>query len=222
MNLPERPLQILLADDHELFRDGLKEIFGTYPDLAVVGEAGNHSEVMSALSSTEDIDVMLLDVEMPGTAVTAMVRDASRLRPGISIIILTMHSDAAILHSLLPLGIRGYILKTASRHELVSAIRATRSGGNNVTLAVSPDILVQRDLPHDPVKLSQPESYVLRLAAKGLTNAQIGRQLSLTEPSVKRHLRNIFAKLGAVSRMDAVNKAREAGLLANRRNRAGG
>jgi DNA-binding NarL/FixJ family response regulator len=156
---------------------------------------------------------MLLDVEMPGAAVTAVVHEVGKRRPDISVIILTMHSDAAILRSLLYLGIRGYLLKTASRHELISAIMATRSKSNKVTLAVSRDVLIERELPDNPARLSLPETNVLWLAAQGLTNGQIGRQLSLTEPSVKRYMRNVFAKLGAVSRIDAVNKAREAGLL---------
>lgn len=210
----QAPLRILIVDDHELFRDGLREILAAYPDFTVAGEAGSQAEALAAVAASADIDVMLLDVGIPEGPVTATVAAVRELRPGLSVIILTMYNDGDILRSLLALGIRGYILKTASRHELASAIRATRSKGNKVTLAVGPEILVEGHGQESPPRLSQPEADVLRLAARALTNAQIGRELSLSEPTVKRHMRGIFAKLGAVSRIDAVNKAAEAGLLA--------
>jgi DNA-binding NarL/FixJ family response regulator len=215
MNSADQPLSIFIADDHELFREGLKEIFDNYPDLAVLGEAGSQSELLAALASTLDIDVLLLDVVMPGVTVIEVVREIRRRRPAVSVVILTMRNDGALLQSILPLGIRGYILKSASRHELVSAIRAARSKTDKITLAVSPETLVHSRGADSRVRLSGSESHVLRLASRGLTNAQIGRQLALSEPSVKRHMRSIFSKLGAVSRIDAVNKARESGLIAD-------
>lgn len=211
----EPPVRILIVDDHELFRDGLREILATYPDFTVAGEAGSQAEALAEVAGSTGIDVMLLDVGIPDGPVTATVAAVRELRPELSVIILTMYNDGDILRSLLALGIRGYLLKTASRHELASAIRAARSKGNKVTLAVGPEILVEGRGPDSPPRLSQPEADVLRLAARALTNAQIGRELSLSEPTVKRHMRGIFAKLGAVSRIDAVNKATEAGLLAD-------
>lgn len=211
----EPPLRILIVDDHELFRDGLREILAAYPDFVVAGEAGSQGEALAQVAADPSIDVMLLDVGIPDGPVAATVTAVRELRPDLSVIILTMYNDGDILRSLLSLGIRGYILKTASRHELASAIQATRSKGNKVTLAVDPEILVEGRGPEGPPRLSQPEADVLRLAARALTNAQIGRELSLSEPTVKRHMRGIFAKLGAVSRIDAVNKAAQAGLLAD-------
>jgi DNA-binding NarL/FixJ family response regulator len=216
MDSGDQPIKLVIVDNHELFREGLKEIFSNYPDLAVLGEAGSQSEMRAVLPSISELDVVLLDVVLPGAEAAELVREIRGLRPAVSVIILTTHDDGSLLRSLLPLGIRGYILKSASRHELVSAIRAARSKGDKITLAVRPETLAHLQGGASTAALSRLESHVLRLASRGLTNAQIGRQLDLTEPSVKRHMRNIFAKLGAVSRIDAVNKAREVGLITDR------
>jgi DNA-binding NarL/FixJ family response regulator len=222
MDSADRPIKLVIVDENELFREGLKEIFSNYSDLAVLGEAGSQSELLAVLPSMQDLDVVLLDVVLPRVEAAELVREIRTLRPTVSVIILTMYDDGSLLRSLLPLGIRGYILKSASRHELVSAVRAARSKSDKITLAVRPETLVYLQGSASSVALSRLESHVLRLASRGLTNAQIGRQLDLTEPSVKRHMRNIFAKLGAVSRIDAVNKAREVGLIADRALAIGG
>jgi DNA-binding NarL/FixJ family response regulator len=120
-----------------------------------------------------------------------------------------MHEGPELVHSLLAAGIHGYLLKSIHWQELAVAIRATRSDSSRVILGVSPESLVHAG--REPVSdgLSAREREVLDLVAQALSNSQIASRLGLTEATVKRHLRNIFSKLGAVSRLDAVNKAAE-------------
>lgn len=205
-------IRILIVDDHGLFREGLRELLTAHASLSVVGEASDYREAVAAVAAL-DPDVVLLDVGIPGGHVTSAVRELRRPGSRPHIIILTMYDDPTLLHRLLTLGIRGYLLKTASRQQLVSAILATRGAADDqVTLSVS-RVSLTSPAGAAPDLLTGRELAVLMRAAKALSNGQIARELALTEATVKRHMRNIFAKLGAVSRMDAVQKAAGAGLL---------
>lgn len=204
------PITLVLVDDHALMREGLREILESQPDLLVVGEAGNSADAI-ALVTEQRPQVVLLDVEIPGGDVTDTVTTLRELAPETEIIILSMYDGPRLLQRLLSLGIRGYLLKSVSRRELVSAIHNACVQDNHVTLAVSRSSLAQ--LPVSDAVLSPRELDVLSLTAQALSNAQIAARLYLTEATVKRHLSNIFAKLGAVSRIDAVNKAIAAALL---------
>jgi DNA-binding NarL/FixJ family response regulator len=210
MATPGDPVRILLVDDHTLFRDGLKEILATVEDFDVVGEAGDAGEAVSGAARIIP-DVVLLDVQLPGGDVTSTVRRIRQVSPHTRVIILSMYDSAELLHGLLALGISGYLVKNATRHELVSAIRSSLDRDGRVVLSVSRHAIAPHNRPATP--LSPRELEVLALAGQAMSNAQIARQLFLTEATVKRHLRNIFGKLEAVSRIDAVNKAIEAGLL---------
>ncbi len=205
------PTTILIVDDHALFREGLREILEAQGDLVVVGEAGD-SESAVALAAEKQPHVVLLDVEIPGDEVTTTVGRIRDLSPSSQVIILSMYDGPQLVQSLLTAGIRGYLLKSVHWQELVSAIRSARSDEGRILLAVSRESLAQVEGPSSSV-LSDREREVLELAAQALSNTQIASRLSLTEATVKRHLRNIFVKLGAVSRIDAVNKAVAASLI---------
>src|SRR5262245_17077890 len=211
MTQPAAETTIVLVDDHVLVRDGLREILEAQPDLTVVGEAGDSETAVTTVVATQP-HVVLLDVEITGDEVTTTVERMRRLAPDTQIIILSMYDGPQLLQRLLALGIRGYLLKSASRQELVSAIRSVRVDDGRVILAVSRQSLAQAQTATAGV-LSQRARDVLELAAQALSNAQIAHRLYLTEATVKRHLSNIFAKLGAVSRIDAVNKAIAASLI---------
>lgn len=202
---------ILLVDDHALVRDGLRRIFETQPDFEVVAEAGDsHAAVL--LAAQHRPHVVVLDVEIPGDHVTTTVRRIQETTPDTEVVVLSMYDGPELLLGLLDLGIRGYLLKSATWQQLVAAVRGARHKTSAVLLAVSGDSLARVNAP-PPRVLSQRELEVLRLAAEAKTNLQIARRLHLSEATVKRHLRNIFAKLGAVSRIDAVNKAVAASLI---------
>jgi DNA-binding NarL/FixJ family response regulator len=144
-------------------------------------------------------------VEIPGGEVTSTVMRIKAVSPGTSILVLGVHDRAELVRDLLDLGVKGYLLKNATRLQLLAAIRSASSDDERVMLFVSRQSFTRPDEP-DAQVLSARERDVLELVAAARSNAQIAAELSVTEATVKRHLRNIFVKLGAVSRIDAVNK----------------
>jgi DNA-binding NarL/FixJ family response regulator len=197
-------IRVVLADDHALMREGLREILTAQPDITVVGEAGDSSGALAVVAA-EKPDVVLLDVEMPGEDVTVTVRKMKAASPCTEVIILSMYDRHHLVQSLLALGIKGYLLKSVAGEQVVAAIRSARADEDTIVLSVSAYSLSHvADLDN---VLSDRERAVLQLAASAMSNVQIASRLSLTEATVKRHLHNIFSKLNAVSRIDAVNKA---------------
>ncbi|HEX6472679.1 MAG TPA: response regulator transcription factor [Streptosporangiaceae bacterium] len=211
MTQPNDRITILIVDDHALLREGLREILEAQDDMMVVGEAGDSATAI-ALVAEKRPNVILLDVEIPGEDVTTTVNRIRSLSPDSKVIILSMYDGPQLLRSLLAAGVRGYLLKSVHRQELVTAIRSAHSDNGRIVLAVSRESLAQAQEPASDL-LSAREREVLELTAQALSNTQIASRLSLTEATVKRHLRNIFVKLGAVSRIDAVNKATAASLI---------
>ncbi|WP_147943044.1 response regulator transcription factor [Microbispora sp. CSR-4] len=216
MSESDKMISIAIIDDHALFREGLREILETQEDFEVVGEAGD-SEGAVALVEREHPDVVLLDVEIPGDDATQTVTRMRAISPESQIIILSMYDGPQLLSRLLSAGIRGYLLKSVHRQELISAVRSVRDEPDRLVLAVSRDSFAQGQGGGSKVVLTDREREILELAAQALSNYQIATRLTLTEATIKRHLHNIFTKLGAVSRIDAVNKALAASLISPRR-----
>jgi DNA-binding NarL/FixJ family response regulator len=215
MNSQDDRTSILIVDDHALLREGLREILQRQDDMRVVSEAADSATAV-ALAEREQPDIVLLDIEIPGGTATGTVSEIRRRSPGSDVIILSMYEGPQLVQALLTAGIRGYLLKSVHWQELVAAIRAVRTDRQRVVLWVSSESLGHVRQCPSASTLSEREREVLALVAEAFSNGQIASRLSLTEATVKRHLRNIFVKLGAVSRIDAVNKAAELGLLAVR------
>ena len=208
MPAPINLIRVVVVDDHVLVRHGLREILNIEDDIEVVGEAGDSASAV-ALAGEKRPDIVLLDVEIPGDEVTTTVRAIRSLSPSTKLIILSMYDGPTLLQKLLALGVNGYLLKSITSQDLVAAIRTAQKDDGRALLSVSRASLARAHGGQGSVeaRLSQRELMVLRLVANAMSNAQIANRLSLTEATVKRHLRNIFSKLNAVSRIDAVNKA---------------
>lgn len=215
MTDPAGPISVLLADDHALVRDGVRGILRTQADITVVGDAEDAASAIAAAASLQP-DVILLDVEMPGNTVTVTVRGLRKRSPKSRIIVLSMHEGAQLVQLLLSAGISGYLLKSTRWEELVAAIRTVHAAPDRVVMGVSRQSLSHVRPTLASGTLSFREHEVIELVDQALSNGQIAGRLGLTEATVKRHLRNIFAKLGAVSRLDAVNKAKAIGWAKSR------
>jgi DNA-binding NarL/FixJ family response regulator len=208
MNAETDSTTILIVDDHALVREGLRGILDGQDDIRVVGEAGDSAATL-AMVSRHRPDVVLLDIEIPGDEVVTTVRRIRQCSPASRVIILSMYEGPQLIQALLTAGIRGYLVKSTHWQELVAAIRAVCADDDRVVLGVSRDSLRYTRQELGAGTLSPREREVLQLVGEALSNSQIAARLSLTEATVKRHLRNVFVKLGAVSRIDAVNKAAE-------------
>lgn len=207
--MPDSGIRILLADDHAILRETLRESLEAEEDLVVVGEVGDGLGAAVACAELCP-DVVLLDIDMPGPPVATTVRKLRSIVPQVRIVILSMYDSAQFVQELLQLGIRGFLSKGVSRQHLVSVIRSTMRDDGGVLLSLShPNTVGGAADPKKPDEqsLSERERELLELVAQALSNRQIATRLGITEATVKRHLHNIFTKLGAVSRIDAVNKA---------------
>lgn len=211
MSRNENQIRILLADDHALFREGVAEIFATDEYIRVVGEAGDAEETV-ILAGKEKPDIILLDVEMPGVGAEEVIRRITRVSPVSKVVILTMYDDHRLVRSLVDGGAHAYVVKSATKEELLSIVRTVNRDKDRVILSVSRETMQSLEGRNESI-LSGRELEVLLLAARAMSNAQIASQLYISEGTVKRHLTNIYTKLDVTSRMDAINKAVTAGLI---------
>jgi DNA-binding NarL/FixJ family response regulator len=204
-------IRILVADDHILLREALCDVLEINPDFKVVAQCGDAEQTV-ARSAEEQPDVAVLDVEMPGSDPVATIRRIRKVSSATRIVILTMHADYRLVQQLFREGIRAFLHKSISRHDLTSAIRSVHTDPNRVVLSMAKEHL-GLDVPSAENPLSDREVEILSLVATAMTNRQIASRLAIAEGTVKLHLHNIFRKLNAVSRIDAVNKASAASLI---------
>lgn len=205
------PVRVLIADDHPVVRDGLRAIIATEPALDLAGEAVDGAEAIR-LAGALDPDVVLMDLQMPGTdgvAATAAIRAA---HPGIRVLVLTAYDADADITRAIDAGATGYLLKDTTREVLLAAIRAAARGEPALSPAVTGRVLARMRAPRAEA-LSAREAQVLSAVSRGLANKQIARELRLSEATVKTHLEHIFAKLGVSDRTAAATLALQRGAI---------
>jgi NarL family two-component system response regulator LiaR len=202
-------IRVLLADDHHIVREGIRQLLESAKDIQVVAEAGDGAEAQSLLQQHQP-DVAVLDIQMPkasGIEVTRWVR--SHL-PGVGVLILTAYDEDPYVMAVLQAGANGYVLKTAKTDELIQAVRDVHEGKSALDSAITQKLmsnLFKRSEKITTEPLTDRELDVLRLAAKGFTNKAIGMQLNISDRTVQGHLAHIFAKMQAASRTEAVMRA---------------
>ena len=210
-------LRILIADDHPLFRKGMRTLLTATSDIEVVGEATTGQEAIE-FAETLQPDVILMDLQMPGINGIEATRQVLHNSPHIRILVVTLFEDDASVFTALRAGARGYILKDAQEEEIVRAIRAVGSGEAIFSPAIATRLIdffaTQRSgVPKEIFPtLTEREREILQLIARGSTNSDIAKQLGLSVKTVNNYVSNIFSKLQVVDRAQAIIRARDAGL----------
>ena len=205
--MADTKLRVLLADDHAMFRQGVSEMLSTDEGIEVVGEAKNGREAV-ALAEKLKPDVVLLDVEMPVMGAREAMEHMLDSSPPPRVIIVTMYDDPRLVRELIGLGAVAYLVKSATMEELHVAVRTAANSpigpGGDTIMVTSPQTFQD---PAESDGLSQRELEVLLMVARGMSNQQIATSLHLSEATVKRHLANIYPRIGVSSRGEAVRKA---------------
>lgn len=208
-------IRILIADDHTLFRDGLRALFGSLPDMEVVGEAADGATAV-AMAEKQQPDIVLMDIQMPGLNGIEATRQIVGASPHIGVIVVTMFEDDDSVFAAMRAGAHGYVLKGADQEEMLRAIHAAARGEVLFGPAIAARLTTFFNTPQ-PVNSAFPELTareleILNLLAHGKNNQEIAGQLVISSKTVRNHLSNIFSKLQVVDRVQAIIRAREAGL----------
>jgi len=208
-------IRVLLADDHVVVRAGIRQFLEQAADIRVIAEASNGQEACGLLE-TQQPDVAVLDIQMPGMSGIEVVRWARARGLAVGLLVLTAYDDAPYVQAVLQAGANGYVLKTASPAEIVAGVRDVFHGKAVIDAALAQKLLARPAARPEPAlveNLTERELQILTLTGKGFTNKAIGAQLNISDRTVQNHLANIFQKLSAASRTEAVMRAIALGLL---------
>ena len=210
---PTEPIRILIVDDHTVVRDGLAAMLEREGDFEVVGRASNGQEAVDRAPALRPA-VVLMDLRMPEMDGVEAMRQLGEADPDVKFIVLTTYDTDEYMFDAIEAGAKGFLLKDASREELFRAIRAVAQGESLIEPGVAARVLDRLSREEQPFSLlSGRESEVLQAMASGAANKQIAAELSITESTVKTHVANIFQKLEAGGRTEAVTKALQMGLI---------
>ena len=211
------PIRILIADDHTLFREGLRSLLASVADAEAVGEAATGLEAIDQAMALQP-DVVLMDIQMPGINGIEATRRIVATSPHIGVIVVTMFEDDDSVFAAMRAGARGYVLKGADQEEMLRTIRSVARGEALFGPAIARRLMGYFSAPR-PVaepqlfpELTEREREVLGLIAQGCNNEEIARRLVLSQKTVRNHVSNIFSKLQVADRAQAIVRAREAGM----------
>jgi len=212
-------IKILIADDHAVVREGTRKILEQEPDIKVVGEAGDGEEAVRLVSACKP-DVAIIDISMPKLDGIEATKQIKKLYPTVTVLILSAYDDDQFVFSLIEAGAAGYLLKSIRGRELIEAVRAVYNGESVLHPAIARKVLnrfaptSRENMKHKLIEiLSERETEVLKLAARGLSNQEIATELCLSLRTIQAHLGHIFNKLQVSSRTEAVVHALKQGWI---------
>jgi DNA-binding NarL/FixJ family response regulator len=208
-------VRVLIADDHPIVRSGIRAELTRHADLEIAGEALTADEVVEKVSQIP-VDVVILDISMPGIKATEVIKRIGKSHPKIKILVLTAHGDKGTIMAVLKAGAHGYVLKEEDPYVVPEAIRALLKGKNWVSPTVA-TLMVGRiregKVSANSGFLTERECEVIKLIADGLTNKDIASRIHMADRTVEFHVSNIYEKLGVNNRASAVCRAKEHGIL---------
>lgn len=212
----ERPVTVVLVDDHEVVRRGIRAYFASQDDLEVVGEAASGSEALAVVAEQRP-DVVVMDLRLSGIDGIETTRAVRDLAPGTRVVVLTSYGADDFLYPALRAGALGYLLKDVGAHELATAVRRAARGEPTLSPSIAARLMQEvasagPDEP-GPDPLTPRETEVLAQIAEGLSNLEIARQLSIAETTVKAHVSHVLAKLAVDDRTQAAVYAWRSGLV---------
>jgi DNA-binding NarL/FixJ family response regulator len=211
------PIQVLIADDHPLFRKGLRTLLESLPETVVAGEATTGREAVEMALSLQP-DIVLMDLQMPEGGGLAAIRELARQQPEARILVVTLFEDDESVFTALKAGARGYVLKDADEDEMIRAIKAVAQGEAIFSPAIATRLMDYFSATQTSPQagafpdLTDREREILALIARGRSNAEIADELTISLKTVRNHASNIFNKLQVADRTQAALRAREAGL----------
>ena len=210
------PLTVIIADDHQFFRDGVRALLDAQPDMECAGEAATGEEVIR-LSAEVQPDVVLMDVQMPGMSGVEATRQIVSSSPQIRVLVVTMFEDDHLVFAAMRAGARGYLLKGTRHEDMVRAIRAVGSGDAIFSPAIAAKLVdyFAALQPGNPTQvfpdLSSREREILALLAQGYKNSDIADRLVISPKTVRNYVSNIISKLQVADRAQAILRAKDAG-----------
>jgi DNA-binding NarL/FixJ family response regulator len=217
----DEPTRVLVADDHALFRHGLKAMFASVPEYEVVGEAATGEEALERIAETQP-DIVLMDIQMPQMNGIEATRRIVEAYPQTGVVMLTMFGDDDSVFAAMRAGARGYVLKGADEQEVLKVVEAVQNGEAHFGPEIAKRLMSFFSAPKGPPsseafpELTSREVEVLDLIARGRSNTEIATQLYVSPKTVRNHISNIFTKLQVADRAQAIVRAREAGLGENK------
>ena len=209
--------RVLVADDHNLFRYGIKAMLANAEGFEVVGEAASGEEVVEKVAQTRP-DIILMDIQMPGINGIEATRRVLEKYPSIGVVVVTMFEDDDSVFAAMRAGARGYVLKGADAEEVLKVVGAVAKGEAHFGPEIARRLMAYFSAPKPAApseafpELTAREAELLDLIARGLNNAEIAKRLYVSPKTVRNHVSNIFLKLQVADRAQAIVKAREAGL----------
>jgi DNA-binding NarL/FixJ family response regulator len=217
---PNAPIRVIVVDDQQITREGLVALLDLVDDIDVVADAGDGAQALRLVADHEP-DVVLMDLRMPVLDGVEATRQITAHHPGVAVLVLTTYADDESIAAALQAGALGYLTKDSGRVEIAAALRTAAAGQSTFDATVSRKLVAAltrtaQPIPPGPVGsldgLTGREIEVLRLMAEGLNNAEIATRLFIGQTTVKTHINNAFAKIGARNRAEAVRYAYQHGL----------
>lgn len=204
-----KAVRVFMVDDHHVLREAVASMLNQEDDIEVVGQAGDATSGIAAIESLDRLpDVIIMDLKMPGQSGMSAIAEIVGRHPDARVIVFTMYDNPGYVWSTMNAGARGYVLKSASGEDLQRAVRAVARGGaylqSEITLPLLKRMAQEARSSEDRTSLSAREMHIIEYLAEGMSNKRIARELSISEETVKSHLKKTYEKLGASDRAHAV------------------